>query len=165
MKRMELVELSRSRAQVFGALAAVAVGVFVAIASALSASSTSGVAAAQAVRLHAVTRTVRIDGAGLKVTRNPSGSVCYSAPHVSGCAPSLAGGRLAYATGRSGSRTVLAGIAGPGVKAVIARLSHKGTIWPTLSGGAFYAVLPHGYRLTSIVKVLAGGRRVAFKAR
>jgi hypothetical protein len=157
-----LVDLSRSRALVFGGLAAAAVGVFIAVALAFSAATTSGVAAAQAVRLQTVRRTVHIDGHAVIVTTKPSGSVCFTGPHVSGCAASLADTQLAYATGKLGSRMVLAGVAGPNVKAVIARLSRKGTVWPTLHTGAFYAVLPHGRRLTSIVKVLSGGRRVAF---
>jgi hypothetical protein len=148
---------------VFGGLAAGAVGVFVAVASALGASATSGVAAAQATRLQTVTHTLRIDGTRMKVTTKPSGSVCYSAPGVSGCAASLADGQLSYATGQAGRRIVLAGVTGRGVTGVIARLSRKGTVWPTFQSGAFYAVLPHGYRLTGIVKVLAGGRRVSFK--
>lgn len=156
--------MSRSRLLVFAALAAGAVGVVVAVATALSATTTSGVAAAHAVRLHTVRHTVRIDGHAVTVTTKPSGSVCFAGPHVSGCAASLAHGQLAYATGKAGSRVVLAGVAGPGVKAVIARLSHKGTVWPTLHTGAFYAVLPHGHRLTRIVKVLVGGRRVTFNA-
>ena len=147
----------------FGGLAAGAAGVFVAVATALGAPTTSGVAAAQATRLQTVTHTVRIGGTRVEVTTKPSGSVCYSAPGVSSCAASLADGQLSYATGHAGKRIVLAGVTGRGVTGVIARLSRKGTIWPTFRSGAFYAVLPHGYRLSSIVKVLAGGRRVTFK--
>ena len=163
-EEQDVVRFTGSRVLVFGGLAACAAGIFMAISSALGAGTTSGVAAAQAVRLHTVHATVTIDGVAVHLTTKPSGSVCYSAPHVSACASSLADSQLAYATGRAGSRVVLAGVAGASVKAVIARLTHKGTVWPTLRSGTFYAVLPHGYRLASIVKVLAGGRRVAFKA-
>lgn len=160
-----MVGFTWSRVKVFGALAATAAGVFMAVSSGLgSATATSGVAAADATRLQTVQHTVVIGGARLTVTTKPSGSVCYAAPHVSGCAASLADGQLSYATGRVGPRIVLAGVAGPGVKGVIARLSQKGTVWPTVRGGAFYALLPPGHRLLSIVKVLAGGKRVAFKA-
>ena len=148
----------------FGALAAVGAGVVFAIARALgAASTTSGVAAANATRLHTVTHVVRIDGNRITMTSKPSGAVCYSAPGAKGCAARLTDAQLSYATGHSGKRIVLTGVAGPRVKAVIARLSHKGTVWPTLHDGAFYALLPRGYKLTSIVKVLAGGRRIAFK--
>ncbi|HEV2592336.1 MAG TPA: hypothetical protein VGU02_10635 [Gaiellaceae bacterium] len=149
----------------FAGLAAGAAGVFLAVASALGApTTTSGVAAAHATTLQAVTHTVRIGATRVKVTTKPSGSVCYSAPGVSGCASSLADGQLSYATGHAGKRVVLAGVTGAGVKGVIARLSHKGTVWPAFHGGAFYAVLPLGHRLTGIVKVLAGGRRISFTA-
>ena len=148
----------------FGALAATAVAIFVAVTSGLGAATTSGVAAADAVRLQTVRHAVRIDGTVVHVTSKPSGAVCFSAPHASGCATTLDSGQLAYATGRAGRRFVLAGVAGAGVKAVIARLTRRGTVWPMLRSGAFYAVLPQGYRLRSIVKVLANGRRVAFRA-
>ena len=143
-------------------LAAAVAGGFIAVSRGLGAArATSGVAGAEAV---SVRRTVHIDGAAIRITKKPSGSVCYAAPHVSDCASRLADDALSYATAHTGGHVVLAGVAGTKVKAVIARLSHKGTVWPRLEDGAFYAVLPRGYRLQSIVKVLAGGRRVAFKA-
>jgi hypothetical protein len=37
-------------------------------------------------------------------------------------------------------------------------------VWPAFHDGAFYAVLPQGRALRALVKVLAGGRRVAFPA-
>jgi hypothetical protein len=157
-----MVALSRSRGLVFGGLAAAAVGVFLAVSSGLGAATTGGVAAAQAVRIQAVTHMVHIDGAAVRVTQKPNGAVCFTAPHASDCATSLGASQLAYATGRSGKHVVLAGVVGSSVRAVIARLSNKGTVWPKVSNGAFYAVLPANHRLTSIVKVLAGGRRVAF---
>jgi hypothetical protein len=126
---------------------------------------TSGVAAAEAVQAKPVHRTVRIDGAAIRVTKKPSGAVCYAAPHgISGCASSLGAEQVSYASGHAGKRLVLAGVAGAHVKAVIVRLTRKGTVWPTFRDGAFYAALPHGYRPVSIVKVLAGGRRVSVKA-
>jgi hypothetical protein len=157
------MERVRSRALAFGALTVAAVGVVVAVTSALGAQTgTAGVAAAQATRIRAVTHVVHAGGARITVTSKPSGAVCFRAPHVASCAASLAAGQLAYATGKSGRREVLAGVAGPDVKAVIARLTRRGTVWPALSGGAFYAVLPRGDRLRAVVKVLAGGRRVTF---
>ena len=159
-----MVNVSRSRGLVFGGLAAAAVGVVLAVSNGLGAGTTGGVAAAQAVRVQTVTHTVHVDGAAVKVTQKPSGAVCFAAPHASGCAASLGASQLAYATGRSGKHVVLAGVIGSSVKAVIARLSKKGTVWPKASNGAFYAVLPANHRLTGIVKVLAGGRRVVFTA-
>lgn len=46
---------------------------------------------------------------------------------------------------------------------MIARLSHKGTIWPTLEHGAFYAVVPKGLRVRAVVKVLENGKRTTFR--
>lgn len=154
------MHVSWSRVLAFGGLAAVGVGVWIAVASAPGTPS-SGVAGAEATQ---VTHTVRVGGVDVAVTAKPSGSVCFSAPHVSGCTTSLPTGRLGYATGLDGGRVVLAGVAGTGVRAVIARLTRGGVVWPELRAGAFYAELPAGYRLRTIVKVLAGGRRVAFKA-
>jgi hypothetical protein len=69
-----------------------------------------------------------------------------------------------YATGIAGGRQVVAGAAGSRVRAVIARLTRRGTVWPSLRSGLFYAILPHGYRLHRLVAVLAGGRRLAVRA-
>lgn len=162
---MVVVGLNGSRVLVLGGLAAAVAGVFIAVSSGLgAATATSGVAAAEATKLQTVHRAVDVGGTTVRVTTKPSGSVCYSAPHVSDCTSSLGDAQLSYTTAHAGGRVVLAGVAGPHVKAVIARLTHKGTIWPALRNGAFYAVLPHGRGLRSIVKVLAGGRRVAFPA-
>jgi hypothetical protein len=152
--------VSSSRVLAFGGVAAAVAGVVLAVTSALG-SATGGVAAADATQL---TRVVHVGGADVTVTTRPSGTVCFSAARASGCAVGLSGGRLSYATAKDGRRVVLAGVAGPGVKAVIARLSRGGVVWPTLRSGAFYAVLPDGFRLRAIVKVLAGGRRVTFRA-
>jgi hypothetical protein len=152
--------MSRSRALAFGGVAAVAVGVFVAVSSAFS-SASSGVAGAEAT---STTRTVHVGGVQMRVTEKPGGAVCFSGPGAASCASSLAPSQLAYATGHVGGRVVLAGVAGSRVKAVIARLTFAGTVWPELHEGAFYTVLPKGFRLRAIVKVLAGGRRVAFAA-
>jgi hypothetical protein len=155
--------MSRSRALAFGGVAAVAVGVVVAVASAFASASgaTSGVAAARAT---STSRTVHVGGGTVRVTQKAGGAVCFSGPGAASCASSLAASQLAYATGRVGGRVVLVGVAGTQVKAVIARLTFAGTVWPELHDGAFYTVLPTGFRLRAIVKVLAGGRRVAFAA-
>jgi streptogramin lyase len=143
--------MGRDRVLAFGAVAAVAVGVLIAVVSAFTASASSA------------TRSVDVGGATVRVTEKPGGTVCYAGPGVSSCSR-LADSQLAYATGRVGGRVVLGGVAGPGVKAVIARLTRQGTVWPALRDGVFYAVLPDGHRLRAIVKVLAGGRRVTFSA-
>ena len=157
------VVLNRDRGLVFGALGAVTLAAAFAVNGALgSSTATSGVAGARATLVSA--SSVRIDGATIAVTRKGSGA-CYRGPQVSGCAATLTAGQISYATGRDGKRVVLAGIAGRNVRAVIARLSRGGTVWPKLENGVFYAVLPRGFRLRSLVKVLAGGRRVSFPAK
>lgn len=157
------VVLSRERGLVFGALCAVILAAVFAVTGALgSSTASSGVAGARATLVSA--SSVRIDGATIAVTRQGSGA-CYRGPRVSGCASTLTANQISYATGRDGKRVVIAGVAGREVRAVIARLSRGGTVWPKLEGGVFYAVLPRGYRLRSLVKVLAGGRRVSFPAK
>ena len=149
---------------VFGGLAALAAGVFLAVTNAEGSADTEGVAAAQAVQVQTIRHAVHVGGTTVRGTEKPSGAVCFAAPHASACASTLGASQLSYATGHSGARVVLAGVAGSSVKGVIARLTQKGTVWPTLHDGAFYVVLPRGHRLTSIVKVLAGGRRISFRA-
>jgi hypothetical protein len=149
------------------ALGAGMIGVVVAVSSGLGrqqAGPEVGVAAAEATRLTVITRTVRVAGVHVRVTRKPSGAVCFRARRVGSCASSMGSGRVVYATGIEGGRQVVAGVAGSRVRAVIARLTHRGTVWPALRSGVFCAVLPRGYRVYRLVAVLAGGRRVAVRA-
>lgn len=152
------------RALALGALAAGAIGVVLAVTSGLvtRAPATSGVAAARATLVRNVTETVRVGSARVTVTRKAGGAVCFRAPHVASCAPTLSANEISYGTGHIGTRQVLAGVAGRHVRAVIARLTRGGTVWPKLRHGVFYAVLPRGYRMRRIVKLLAGGKRVGF---
>lgn len=146
-------------------LAVVGCAVFVAVATALDAPPpTAGVAAAETVRTLDVSRTVTLEGVHFTVTRKTNGDVCYSGPGIHSCTSVHGGARLSYATGRSAGRAVVGGIAGLKVHAVILKVTGKGTVWPQLRGGAFYAVLPRGRHLRAIVKVLAGGQRVTFQA-
>ena len=157
------VVLSRERGLVFGALCAVIVAAVFAVNGALgSRAATSGVAGTQATLVNA--QSVRVAGTTVVVTRK-HGATCFRAPHVSGCASTLAADQFSYATGRVGKRLVIAGVAGSHVRAVIARLSRGGVVWLTPRDGAFYRVLPHGFKLRALVKVLAGGGRVSFAAK
>jgi len=152
---------------VLTALGAGLIGVVVAVSSGLGRQQAGpgvGVAAAEATRLTVVTRSIRVAGVPVRVTRKPSGAVCFRVPRVGSCASTLRRTQVAYATGLSRGRQVVAGVAGTGVRAVIARLTRHGTVWPTLRSGAFYAVLPRGYRLRRLVAVLPGGRRTAVRA-
>jgi len=155
----------RSRALALGGLLAGLAGVVVALASALGAQTGAhGVAATEATRVQPVTHDVRVAGVAIAVTRRPNGSVCFKAPSVAACAAHLRADEIGYATAHRDGRVALAGVAGPEVRAVIARLTRRGTVWPALHGGAFYAVFPHGFKLRALVKVLVGGRRVSFRA-
>ena len=53
-------------------------------------------------------------------------------------ARSLAADQIAYAS----SRYAVGGVAGSDVRAVIVRLTKKGTVWATLRRGTFYAAVP-----------------------
>ncbi|HEX5449235.1 MAG TPA: hypothetical protein VFW85_04185 [Gaiellaceae bacterium] len=157
--------LSRERGLVFGALCAVILAAVFAVTGALgSPAASSGVAGARATVVSAASRSVTVAGATVVVTRK-RGATCYRAPQVAGCASTLAADQFSYATGHVGKRVAVAGVAGSEVRAIIARLSRGGTVWPKLEDGVFYAVLPRGYQLRSMVKVLAGGRRVSFPAK
>ena len=149
------------------ALGAGVIGVVVAVASGLGRQTVGpqvGVAAAEVTKLTVITRTVSVSGVRVRVTRKPSGSVCFRAGRAGSCASSLGPTRVAFATAVVNGRGVVAGIAGARVRAVIARLTRHGTVWPALRSGAFYAVLPPGYRVRAVVALVAGGRRVAFHA-
>lgn len=149
------------------ALGAGTFGVVVAVSSGLGRQQPGpevGVAAAEATRLTVITRTVRVAGMRVRVARKPSGAVCIRARHAGSCVSSLGPNRVAYATGIAGRRQILVGVAGSGVRAVIARLTHRGTVWPTLRSSVFYAALPRAYRLRRLIAVLADGRRVAVRA-
>jgi len=74
------------------------------------------------------------------------------------CSSSLAADQIAYAS----SRYAVGGIAGSGVRAVIVRLTRKGTVWGTLRRGTFYAAVPSGYNVRAVVKVLTDGSRTSF---
>ena len=63
------------------------------------------------------------------------------------------------------SANAVRGVAGSSVRAVIVKLTKKGTVWATLHDGAFVAAVPDGYRVLAVVKVLAGGRRQTFRVR
>jgi hypothetical protein len=75
-----------------------------------------------------------------------------------GCTGQLAPDGLEYAS----SRYAVGGLAGGDVRAVIVKLTHRGTVWATLRHGAFYAAVPKGHRPRAVIKVLAGGARRTF---
>jgi hypothetical protein len=74
------------------------------------------------------------------------------------CTSKLAADQIAYAS----SRYAVGGVAGSDVRAVIVRLTKKGTVWATLRRGTFYAAVPAGHAVRTVVKVLTDGSRTSF---
>ena len=151
---------ARSRALAFGALAAAVAAFFLALSAALGA-HTGTLAAAKGASATVTTTNVRFPDARVVVRNLPSGT-CFTVSDRSAsarsCAASVGSGEISYARTPHG----LGGVAGADVRAVIVRLTRRGTVWATLHGGAFYAAIPHGYRPRAVVKVLKDGSRLAF---
>jgi hypothetical protein len=74
------------------------------------------------------------------------------------CTSRLAPNQIVYAT----SRYAVGGVAGSDVRAVIVRLTKKGTVWATLRRGTFYASVPAAHNVRAVVKVLGDGSRTSF---
>jgi hypothetical protein len=70
----------------------------------------------------------------------------------------VAPGEIGYTVSPRG----IGGVAGADVRAVIVKLTRRGTVWATLRDGVFYADVPPAYRVRSVVKVLRDGSRKAF---
>lgn len=147
-----------------GSLAAAIAAGAAAVLSALGASTgsvTPARAAAPAIALGS--RSVAF-GNGRVVLRMRTTSLgCFrvvvgSSTVARSCTSRLAADQIAYAS----SRYAVGGVAGSNVRAVIVRLTRKGTVWATLRRGTFYAVVPSGYNVRTVVKVLADGSRTSF---
>jgi hypothetical protein len=74
------------------------------------------------------------------------------------CTSSVGADQIAYAS----SRYAVGGVAGGNVRAVIVRLTKKGTVWATLRRGTFYAAVPAGHNVRAVVKLLTDGSRTSF---
>lgn len=141
-----------------GGLAAGAAAAAVAVLAAVGAPA-PGAAAAQAT---ATSRTVAFGPSRVLVRRLPNGTVCYrvieSAGSSHGCRSSVRVDEIGYTVSPRG----IGGVAGSSVRAVIVKLSRRGTVWTTLRDGVFYADVPVAYRVRAVVKVLRDGSRKAF---
>jgi hypothetical protein len=141
--------------------AAVAAGT-AAVLSALGAPS-ARVSPAKAADAQLTSRSVAYGHSRVVVDVRPNGRICF---HVNrgtstvarSCASSLAADEIGYAS----SRTAVGGIAGSSVRAVIVKLTRKGTVWATLRRGTFYADVPRAHEPRTVVKVLADGARRTF---
>jgi hypothetical protein len=141
-----------------GGLAAGTVAALVAVLAALSAPA-SGVRGAQATQ---TSRTTTFGHARVVVQALPAGIVCYRVTESTGTSRSCSSGLGESEIGFTVSPRGIGGVAGREVRAVIVRLTRRGTVWATLRDGVFYADVPPAYRVRAVVKVLRDGTRKAF---
>jgi hypothetical protein len=100
----------------------------------------------------------------VRVRQQANGSRCFTVGGVAAtqtCVRGLQPDEIRYAA----TGSAIGGLAGLAVRAVIVKLTRKGTVWATLRGGTFSAAIPAGYRVRTVIKVLANGRRTAFPVR
>jgi hypothetical protein len=149
---------NRGRVLAVGGLAAGTAAALIAVLTALSAPA-SGVRAAQATQS---SRTVTFGHARVGVQILPTGIVCYRVTESSGssrsCRSRVESGEIGFTVSPRG----IGGAAGVDVRAVIVKLTRRGTVWATLRDGVFYADVPSAYRVRAVVKVLRDGTRKAF---
>jgi hypothetical protein len=147
------------------ALASLAVAVAAGTAAVLSAlgAPDGSVPQARAADAQMTSRSVPYGHSRVVVRVGANGRICFrvnrgSSTVARSCASRLGAGEIGYAS----SRTAVGGIAGSHVRAVIVKLTKKGTIWATLRRGTFYADVPKAHAPREVVKVLAGGARRTF---
>ncbi len=148
---------SRGRALAVGGLATGAAAGLVAVLTALAAPGVQPAGAAHA------SRTTSFGSAGVLVRALPTGTVCYTVTDSSGssrsCRSRVAPSQISYTLSPRG----IGGVAGTNVRAVIAKLTRRGTVWTTLRDGVFYAEVPTAYRVRTVTKVLRDGSRTTFR--
>lgn len=150
-----------SRALAVGSLAA---GVAAGLAAVLSALGTAPEAVSQSKTSPAPVAARSVAFGHARVVVRPRGALTCFRVSLGGstvarsCSSRVAADQIAYAT----SRFAVGGVAGTDVRAVIVRLTRKGTVWATLRRGTFYAQVPQGHNVRTVVKVLRDGTRKAF---
>jgi len=149
---------SRDRVLAVGGLAAGAAVAVVAVLAALGGPA-QGVAAAQAT---ITTRTVAFGSSHVAVRVLPSGTVCYRAIDSAGSSHSCRTRVRVNEIGYTVSPRGIGGVAGANVRAVIVKLTRRGTVWAKLRDGVFYADVPAAYRVRAVIKVLRDGSRRTF---
>jgi hypothetical protein len=152
------MQWNRGRALAVGGLAVGAAAALIAVLTAFSAPA-SGVRGAQPT-LASHSTTFGVGRVTVQVLQN--GAVCYrvtdSTGTSRGCRSRVASGEIGFTL----SPSAIGGVAGGDVRAVIVKLTRRGTVWSTLRDGAFYADVPPAYRVRAVVKVLRDGSRKAF---
>jgi hypothetical protein len=159
--------MRRWRGRIFavGGLAAGAAAGVAAIVAALGASTTQTVSQAEAADVTITHHSVSFGHDSVGVQTRPGGLLCFTVNRGSStvarsCTHPVGRGQIEYAS----SRWAIGGLAGRDVRAVIVRLTRKGTVWAQLRNGAFYARIPDGYGVRAVVKVLRDGSRTTFVA-
>ena len=130
----------------------------VAVLSALHA-NVDGIEAAQATL---ATQTVSFGAGQVVVRRLPGGITCYRVLEARGsshaCRKRIGANEIGYTI----APRAIGGLAGKNVRAVIVKLTRRGTKWATLKDGVFYADVPLAYRVRGVIKVLRDGSRKQF---
>lgn len=147
-----------------GAVAAAVAAGAAAVLSALG-SSTGSVTPAKAAasRIALGSRSVAFGNGRVVLRMRTSSLGCFrvvvgSSTVARSCTSTLAPDQISYAS----SRYAVGGVAGSDVRAVIVRLTNKGTVWATLRRGTFYAAVPTAHNVRAVVKVLSNGSRTSF---
>jgi hypothetical protein len=153
---------SRSRYFAVGGLAAGTAAGLAALFAALGAPAPT-VPQANAADATITYRSVAFGHGGVGVQQRPGGLLCFtvnvgSSTVARSCTGGLNPDQIEYAS----SRYAVGGLLGAEVRAVIVRLTSRGTVWAKLKNGAFYAAVPKGHNVRAVVKVLAGGKRQRF---
>jgi hypothetical protein len=160
------VELTwnRSRTLAVGGLVAGGAAALAAVVAALSSPGTT-VAEAKAASASATlsSRNVAFPGGRVVSRLRPGGLACFTVSIGSSkvgrsCFRHLYPDEIVYAS----SRHAVGGLAGSDVRAVIVKLTRKGTVWATLRRGAFYAQVPKRHSVRAVIKVLRDGSRKRF---
>jgi hypothetical protein len=149
---------NRGRLLAVGGLSAGAAAALVAVLTALAAPA-SGVRGAQATL---TSRTTTFGNGHVTVQVLPAGTVCYRVTESTGtsrsCRSRVGSGEIGFALSPRG----IGGVAGSEIRAVIVKLTRRGTVWATLRDGVFFADVPLAYRVRAVVKVLRDGTRKTF---
>jgi hypothetical protein len=152
---------NRGRALAVGGLVAGTAAALVSVLAALSAPA-SGVRGAHATQS---SRTVSFGHARVALEALPYDTLCYRVTEPTGSSRSCRTKLRADEIGFTVTPRGIGGAAGAEVRAVIVKLTRRGTVWSTLRDGVFYADVPPAYRVRSVVMVLRDGTRTAFAVR
>ncbi|HEY6962108.1 MAG TPA: hypothetical protein VI408_09500 [Gaiellaceae bacterium] len=151
-----------SRTLAVGSLAAGVAAGLAAVVSALG-GQTTVISQAKAADATVTYHPVAFGGGSVGVQKRPGGMTCFtvlkgSSAVARACAGAIYADQIQYAS----SRYAVGGLYGADVRAVIVKLTRKGTTWATLKDGAFYAAVPKGHNVRAVIKVVRGGSRTTF---